>query len=54
MTRLVGAPQIYEGLACQWGYIYFMFDFKIYVMKIMSKSPTRHPFSLQVKLNINL
>ena len=28
-------------------YIYIMFDFKCYVMKIMSKSPSRHVVRLQ-------
>ena len=30
-----------------------MFDFKNFVMKIMSKSPSRHPFSVQGELNVN-
>ena len=32
--------------------IYTLFDFKNYVAKIMSKSPSRHPFSVQGKLNV--
>jgi len=34
------------------GYIKFMFDFKNYIIKIMSKYPSRHPVTLQGKLKL--
>jgi hypothetical protein len=54
MFCFIGAPRFspWGGGRWSWGYIWFMSDFKNYVMKIMSKSPSWQLVRLWGKLKL--